>query len=303
MGLYNYSFYPLLTGGFNFNPQTTVIGAFLSFNQYDNGPTLSNWLQGGYWGQAHINDASSPIPYSIVKTTSAFTPGSQSVVLSTGAVTFPFITSDYSNSYFSLYTYVSTGDVNTSYMLTRNDFGPAAIYGPTKYTLDQNLLFYIGDGTAIPYQGWSGDSSLYRNFRVKLLSGSYTPAALSSYAIALVDAGYVFNVNDTSYSAISAHVVATKAFPSAVYWNSGNPYGYNPQVSALEIVTTLSAVTGNVITQAIVYLSGTDVSVPKDLVAIYQNYNNDNSIPNLPFTPIGTDIYWEFRNQIVYSLF
>jgi hypothetical protein len=303
MGLYNYSFYPLLTGGLNFKPGTATIRAFLSLYQIDNGPYLSNYFTPGWWGTARMYDTSAPIPFSIVKPTAPYNPGTVSVYLSTGTCFFPFITSDYSNNNFSLYTFLDTGDINTSFLLTRNDFGPAAIYGPTYYTLNQNQLFYMTDGTAPPYQNYNGDATLYRGFRSNLLSGVYTPQALSSYAIALLDSSYVFDINHTNYSNISSSVVATKALTATIPWHSDNPYGYNPVVSSCELVTTLSAVTGNTITQAVIYLSSTNVTVPKDLVAIYQNYNNDNNIPNLPFTPIGTDVYWEFRNQIIYSLF
>jgi hypothetical protein len=296
MALYNYSFYPLLTGGLNFNPNNTTIKAFISKHQYDNGPYISNWLQPQYWGTPTINETSNTIPFVIKTNTTPYTNGASTVFLSTGKCFFPFITGDYTNSNFSLYTFLDTGDVNTSFLLARHDFGPTAIYGSTTYYYNSNQLFYIKDG---PNNQGFNYASLYRPFVSNLLSGTYTPKALSSYALALLDSSYTFDPNHTTFSNISASTVATVSLSTTVPWFSDNPYSFNPIISTCNLVATFSAITGNPITQAVVFLSSTDISVPKSLVASYFPGN----IQNTPITPDGTDIYWEFPSQIIFSLF
>ena len=218
------------------------------------------------------------VPAILQRDTTSF--GSGSVYLSAYQAFFPNVTPyDGDNSF--LFTYLSTGNPNTSRILDVAVYLPPA-GGDTVFSYNNSEVFYLQDTN---YQG------LFRNFRAKLLSGSLGNIANLNLNVALMSTSYSFDIDAQQYiSDISPYIVSTAAvsgvyltYPNQVFTSSSNFMAFNG--------VPASATVSNVI----VY-NNTGNNATSDLIGYY----NNNS--NTPLTSLGSTIYFKFYNQLIFQL-
>lgn len=165
--------------------------------------------------------------------------------LSTNFSFFSNISTDYtSGDSLYAYHYADTGSSSTSNIISFQDLGNPAIYGPTTFVLDTNKMLNLTDGS-------SDSRTLYRDFRLKMLNNQIGAVSNRIIMAALVNASYTFDIMHSTYPSVSTYALGTASM-SGVYIQSNSvktTYPFTPipittPGTATSIVFYISAASG-----------------------------------------------------------
>lgn len=165
-------------------------------------------------------------------TTSTFS-SSSGVYLSASSTLFSNITSTYfTGNAFYIYNYIDTGSASTSNLISYS-YSSSTIQGPTYFRVNNNKIAFFTD---------TADNTrfTYRYFNELLMRGLIGNLNNGTVGVALLSNTYPRNINHTSYTDISAYVIAEGTTRTYVNADSSSAY-----LRPLSTFTPLSAtVTG-----------------------------------------------------------
>jgi hypothetical protein len=205
------------------------------------------------------------------------------VYLSAASTSFNAITStiyDGSTTYY-IYNYVDTGDVNTSNIISYQS-STTPIQGLTFYKINNDKLIFFSD-TGIR------SSYTYRYFNELLLEGNIGNLNDNVVGVALLSTSHVLNINNTSYTDISGHVVATTVIPTYVDYTS-----YTASLKTQTSFHDFTPLSAGSVGSVVFYLSPSDVPQNRTLICAISGSQVNYT------TTIGQDVYLRlFENTIL----
>lgn len=181
-----------------------------------------------------------------VRDTGSTFASSSGVYLSASSTTFDNITSAYySGNLFYIYNYIDTGDPTTSNMISY-DSSTSSIQGPTDYKINNDKILFFTD-TA------DNTKYTYRYFNELLMKGLTGNLNNNTIGIALLSNSYTLDINHTSYSDISAYIIAEGTAP--VYVTNGTT---SASLKTLSAFTPLLAYTTGQGDSLVFYISAAE---------------------------------------------
>lgn len=263
-----------------------TLSNLLSGNINFSSASLKAVITNGYYDQSpkYLSDLTSIVQYNqgnIQTFVQRDTAVSGSVYLSAHQTFFPNVTTDFSNNYATVCTYIDTNNPSTSLIVEASNFYSPNIYGDTYYYYYNDQILFLQD---------SGSNTLFRNFRKKLLNGQFGNLQNLNIKVVLMDNNYSYDINADQYlSDISNHVIST-ANVYGVYILDNN-LCYNGHF------ITFTGITGTNIANDIVVYSDTGTPSNSDLICVYSSNSN-----TLLGVNAGHDVYFKFNSNIIIAL-
>lgn len=207
---------------------------------------------------------------------------SKSVYLSAGSSLFNNITSDYTGQTIYLYNFVDTGSLSSSRVLSYQVFYNPTIMGITYFKINDDNIFKLVDGS-YSYR------SLYRDFRINLISGTLGNLQNLNIGCALLSTSYVPDIEHSSFSNISSHVVSQATVPNVYIADGG--------LKSTQNYIMLPSSTG-FISSVVFYVSST---TPEN-ISLIGYYNTGSTLSPATLTATGTDLYLKLYQNTIFDL-
>jgi hypothetical protein len=166
---------------------------------------------------------------------------SSGVYLSASSTQFNNITSafyDGSNTFY-IYNYIDTGVASTSNIISYQPVYSTTIQGLTYYKINNNKILFFTD---------TADNTrfTYRYFNELLIKDSAGSLQNSTIGVALLSTSYNRDINHTSYTDISAHIIAEGT--TTTYVTNDSNYAYlRPLNSFTPLLATQTGTGGSVV--------------------------------------------------------
>jgi hypothetical protein len=205
-----------------------------------------------------------------VRDTDSTFSSSSGVYLSASSTQFSNITSTFydGSNYYYIYNYIDTGVASTSNMISYQQTN-TTIQGPTNYKINNNKILFFTD---------TADNTrfTYRYFNELLIKDSAGSLQNATIGVALLSTSYTRDINHTSYTDISAHIIAQGT--TSTYVTNGPYYAdLKPLSSFTPLLATQTGTGGSVV----FYLNPSSTPSSRTLVCALSgpqvNYNTTSA--------------------------
>lgn len=166
---------------------------------------------------------------------------SSGVYLSASSTQFSNIISSFydGSNLFYIYNYVDTGVPSTSNLLSYQSFNGTSIQGTTYYKINNDKILFFTD-TA------DNTKFTYRYFNELLMKNQIGSLHYVTIGVALLSTSYPLDINHTSYTDISAYIVAEGTTSTYVTNDSSRAY-LRPLSSFTPLLATQTGTGGSVV--------------------------------------------------------